>query len=203
MEPLQTRLNPITRRTALMGMALAAIAPLGCFGTTRNLAHKSEVKLPPKGRLVSAWENKVVFAPDVSRGGAVMPGLSGRVFLFGPDMAVPYITDGTLVVDLHDATPQGGVSEPKMIEQFRIAPEALAQLAKKDVFGDGYTIFFPWSTYRPDISHLYIQMRFETTKGDAYFHQSGTFTVDHAEAKERVRKGMSINNPSMQSSFQK
>ena len=203
MEPLRTKLKPMTRRAALAGLALAAIAPLGCLGTSRNVAHKPEAKIPPKGRLVSAWENKVVFAPDVSRGGAVMPGLSGRVFLFGPDMAVPYTTDGTLIIDLHDATPHGGASEPKMIEQFRIPPEVLAQLTKRDVFGDGYTIFFPWSTYKPEISHLYIQMRFDTVKGDAYFHQSGTFTVDHSEAKERVRKGMAISNPAMQASFQK
>ena len=127
-----------------------------------------------------------------------MPVLVGRVFLFGPDMAVPYLGDGSLIVDLYDSSPHHGPdTEPKLIDELRIDPESLKKFAKKDMIGEGYTIIFPWYSYRMDISHVYIIMRYEFPDKTAIVHQSGTVTINHVEAQERVRKGMPISNPAM------
>ncbi|MCE9530041.1 MAG: hypothetical protein K8T89_02715 [Planctomycetes bacterium] len=195
MEPLRTKqISRINRRTALAGMACAALAPLGCFALGKTSIHKEEPKAGQQGRLVSAWENKIVYAPDASRGGETIPGLTGRVYLFGPDLNAPYLGDGKLLIDLFDATPHGQGAPPKMIEHYIYPADVLQKLTKKDVFGDGYTLFLPWATYRPDISHIYILMRYDTVKGEQFFHQSGTFSVDHGETVERVKKGMSVTN---------
>jgi hypothetical protein len=181
------------RRAVLASLALAALACAGCLG--RNFSKKEPLKPAIHGQLVSTWDNKVAFAPDFSRGGAVMPGLVGRVYLFGPDLAVPYIGDGKLVVDLYDATPRGPDSEPKLTDHFEIDPQSLSQFAKTDFVGDGYTIFFPWFNYRPEVKQVYLQMRYTAANGESFFHQSGTFSVDHAGTRERMQKGMPINNP--------
>ena len=189
MEP-RTAPIELTRRAFLGGMALAALAPLGCLG--RHFAKKEEPKPVPKGRFVSTWDNKIAFAPDVSRGGMVMPGLVGRIYLFGLDRGTPYIGDGSLVIDLFDSTPHGPNGEPKLTDHMEVPADVLKQFAKKDFVGDGYTIFFPWFNYRPDVTQAYIQMRYTAANGESHFHQSGTFTVDHTETRERLKKNLSI-----------
>lgn len=200
MEPLRPQQEvTLTRRAVLSGLALAALAPLGCLG--RGFLRKdAAAPPPPKGRVVSTWDPKVAYAPDASRGGAVMPGLVGRVFLFGPDMAVPYLGDGRMVIDLFDATPRGSGVEPKVTDHFEIDPNALRQLANTDVFGEGYSIFFPWFNYHPDVSRVYLQLAYIAPDGEKYFHQSGTFNVDHAQTKEIIKKGMPVSKAVLQTS---
>jgi hypothetical protein len=181
------------RRAALTGSALALMVFAGCLG--KNVNNKEPLKPAAKGRLISSWDNKVTFAPDFARGGAIMPGLVGRVYLFGPDQAVPYIGDGSLIVTLYDATPHGPDSQPKVTDNFVIDPQSLRQFAKTDVFGDGYTVFFPWFNYGPEVKQVYLQIRYTAANGESFFHQSGTFPVDHAETHERIKKRMPINNP--------
>lgn len=196
MEPLrQPQITVMSRRAALAGLALM---PLGCFNLGKHYAKTETAKPAPKGRLVSTWDKRIVYAPDAFRGGAIIPGIVGRVYLFGADMAVPYIGDGGLLIDLWDSSPRGSDSAPKQIEHFIISPEVFKEFAKKDVIGDGYSIFFPWPTYRPDITQIYITMLYTSAAGEKYFHQSGTFAVDHTETQERVKKGMTISNPTLQ-----
>src|SRR5271163_30021 len=89
MDPLTRREEKlIDRRTALMGLGFAALAPLGCFGAGKNVipSQPPEPKpIVPQGRLVATWDKRVKYAPDKSKGGAIFPGLLGRVYLFGPD----------------------------------------------------------------------------------------------------------------------
>jgi len=192
----------MTRRTLLAGLAFA---PLGCFNVIRPFTKDPQTKQTPgapefkpasAGRLVSTWEKKINYAPDSSRGGAIIPGLVGRVYLFGPDIKDPVIGDGSLIIDLFDASSRGN-EPPTMLEQYRFPAEVLRQFAKKDIFGHGYSIFIPWATYRPDITHLFLMMRYDSPKDGSFFHQSGTFALDHAETVERVKKGMSVSNPGM------
>lgn len=191
MEPHRTlKLN---RRAMLTGMALAALAPVACIG--KHYARKDEIKPASKGRLVSAWENKVTYAPDRSRGGAVFPGLNCRVYLFGPDLAVPYIGDGMLRVTIFDASNKTGTTEGKMTDIVDISPDSLKLFTKRDIFGDGYTLFIPWFNYRPEISDVFILLEYVAANGEVFTHQSGTFTIDHAETKERARKGMPAYKP--------
>jgi len=195
MEPLH-RTN-LTRRSLLAGIAFAAVAPVGCL---EKFYTKKTTPLPPQGRLVSAWQHKVVFGPDLSRGGAPTPVVVGRVYLFGPDGKASYIGDGSMGIDMFDSTPahMGANGEPKLVEILRIDPVSLTQMVKKDMFGEGYTILFPWSTYSQDITQIYISVRYESAdKKTVLMDQSGTFSIDHSETLERIAKGQSITNPGM------
>jgi hypothetical protein len=194
MEPL--RKQQVTRRGALAGFAVAALAPIGCL---KHLVSKEQAApAPPQGRVVSTWDKRVAFAPDAHHGGAIIPGVVGRVYLFGPDMAYPYVGDGEMRLDLWDSTPRGPNSQPKQMEHYIISPEVLKQFAKKDVIGEGYSVFFPWPTYRQDVKQIYITILYTSAAGEKYFHQSGTFAVDHTETTERAQKGLSISNPALQ-----
>lgn len=181
--------TPFDRRAFLAGSALAALAPLGCLG--KHFARKDAAAVgPPPGRIVSVWDNKVVYAPDAAHGGAPMPGLLGRIYLFGPDMAVPYIGDGSLIVTLYDSSPRGDGSEPQATDNFTVDPASLKLFAKKDFVGDGYTIFFPWFNYNLGTTRAYLQALYTAADGKSYFHQSDNFAVDHAETREMIKKGM-------------
>jgi len=195
MEPL--RQQQVTRRAALGGMAFAAFGSVGCFG--KHFAKKSTelVKPAAQGRMISTWEKNVVFAPDASRGGAIIPGLMGRMYLFAPGSEVPQYGDGSLKLDLWDSTPHGD-TPPRQMEHFIIGADVLRMFSKVDGLGfEGYSIFFPWSTYRPDVTQVYITMLYTAADGGTYFHQSGTFAIDHTGAQERVKKGQSISSPSV------
>jgi hypothetical protein len=205
-----------SRREILAGLVLAALAPAGCLD--KHLTRKDGAPAPPappalpdlEHRLVSVWDNKLNYSSDLSRGGAPMPVLVGRVFLFGPDFEAlqnnnpthkvvkSYIGDGSLIVDLYDNTPhRGPETEAMLIDELRVDAATLKKFAKTDVFGDGYTIMFPWYTYRPDISNVYIIMRYTFPDGKFIVHQSDPLTINHAEAQERMRKRMPITNPAM------
>jgi hypothetical protein len=198
-----------TRRALLAGAALAALAPVGCLG--KHFAKKdppapqqaaeeaAEPVAESQERLVCVWDSGIRFGEDQKHGGAPMPGLRGRAFLFGPDLNRPFVGDGSLIIDLYDCTPhRGSDAEPKLLEELRIDPKTLKnKLAQKDFVGDGYTILFPWYTYRPDISHVNIIMRYTFADGRYLMHQSGLLAINHTDAQERIRRGMPISNPSM------
>ena len=207
MEPLRTKRQQVSepamsRRAMLTGMALAALAPVGCLG--KYFANRSAIKAAPQGRLVSAWQNNVTYAPDTTRGGAVFPGLLARVYLFGPlpaplpdgkpdtsdpSKGLPYLGDGTLTIFIYDATPRGS-KEPKLTDVVDLGPESLKQFAKTDFVGPGYTIFCPWFQYRPDVTHVFINLEYTSSTGEKFYHQSGTMSVNHAETMERAKKGL-------------
>jgi len=204
MDSLLPRTTILTRRALLVGAALTALAPSGCFG--KYFSKKETPPVPAAGvpapsqdRLECVWDSNIRFGEDSKHGGAPMPALRGRAFLFGPDLNKPFIGDGSLIVDLYDCTPhRGSDAEPKMLEELRVDPGTLKNtFAQKDVVGEGYTIIFPWYTYRPDISHVNIIMRYTFADGKALMHQSGTFAVNHTDAQERMRRGMPISSPAM------
>jgi hypothetical protein len=192
----------------LTGMAMAALSPIACLG--KQFVKKGANRPAPQDRLVSAWENKVTYASDGSRGGAVYPGLLARVYLFrplptpppvgqpesvDPSKGVPYLGDGNLTIFIYDATPHGPTEQPKLTDVVNFDPTTLPQFAKTDAIGPGYTIFCPWFNYRPEISHLFIQLEYTSAAGEKLYHQSGTFSIDHGETKERVKKGMPAYRP--------
>lgn len=180
----------LSRRTLLKGIALAALAPAGCVG--KRFARKDAKAPVATGRLVTAWKNQVVYAPDTTRGGAVFPGLLARVYLFGPDVSTPYIGDGSMSIALYDAS--GQVDQPRLTDIVNFDAVSLKQMAKIDFVGQGYTIFFPWFKYRPEVTHVFINVEYTAADGSKLYHQSGTLSIDHAETQERTRRGLPAYN---------
>jgi hypothetical protein len=166
-------------------VVLAALCGAGCIGADKikNPFKPAADSIQP-AQAVAAWNNKVVYAPDPLRGGAAVPYLMGRLYLFGPEVGAPLVGDGSLVVDLYDLTPRGPGSEPVMLQEQRYDPETLKRFVKEDLFGMGYTVYIPWTTYRPDITQVNLILRYDPAKGQSLLHQSGPLTVDHAATKE-------------------
>jgi hypothetical protein len=200
------------RRKALVGFGLVALAPLGCLGKNLTANKPAEVAAAPpapvftpppsaaptpQGRLTCTWSKKVSYAPDTSHGGMEMTGLVCRMYVFGPDVAKPYFGDGNLIVDLYDSTQRGPNSEPVLTDELRLNPDALRQMAKTDgMFGDGYTIFMPWTHYSLDVKQVFINMLYTSAKGEKLSCNSGQFVIDHSETVERMKRGYPLSkNP--------
>src|SRR5262249_21649417 len=97
---------------------------------------------PAPCQLVVHWHNEVMQSADPTHGGALVPVLVGRVYLFGQTMATPLEADGAVMVELFnpaevvppgtEGTPEGG---PRRLERWNIDPVTLQQLKRKNAFG--------------------------------------------------------------------
>jgi hypothetical protein len=194
MEPVSTQVSSparsVTRRACLI---LTSLMLVGCTHGQKLVGLKKTEPYDPNqpAQMGMAWNNKVVYAADPTRGGVIMPVLTGRMYLFAAKESHSLVCPGTLTVDLWDHTPQSGKNEPQMLEQWVIDPETLAKLLKEDIIGQGYSIGLPWSTYRPDISSVHMIVRFDPSNGKPHVLQQGGFTVDHTATKE-LQSGSSV-----------
>ncbi len=105
------------------------------------------------------WNHEVTFAPDPAHGGTPSPGLVGRVYIYGHNMGVLLETEGALHVELSD-----GSGKPAL-EQWNIDAETMKKFQRKDFLGAGYSVFLPWSTYRPELTHVVLKVAFQPKEG--------------------------------------
>jgi hypothetical protein len=169
--------SPAVRR--VVGWTLLGLLPLagGCvtlFG--KELGPNDP---PPPGQVfqtLALWQPEVRFAADPTRNGAMIPGLAGRVYLFGPDIAFPVTGDGGMIIDLYDES----AGQPVQLEQWRFDPVTLQRLLRRDIIGWGYTLFLPWSTYKPEISKVHLKLRYDPAHGSPLFAESSAMTLNRA-----------------------
>jgi hypothetical protein len=145
--------------------ALAAFALAGCVITEGFHRPKEEMPTGPVHQVHATWESRVMTTQDVLNQGAPLSGLAGRMYLFGQELGAPVGGDGIAIVDLHDVSPETTQGKPKLLERWEIDRETLKRLARKDTIGWGYTLFLPWSTYRPDVTRVQLQVRYVPEKG--------------------------------------
>ena len=131
----------------------------------------------PVCEVVTTWHNQVVFVPDPTHGGNPTPGLAGRLYLFGQTIDCPVEGDGGLVVDLYDAATASKGKATVPMEEWRIDKDTLKRLRRRDPIGWGYTLFLPWGTYRPDVTHVRFRLRYEPAQGAPLFSDSGPITL--------------------------
>jgi hypothetical protein len=188
-----------------------ALLLCGC-GTTKNAIPESKTEVsidslkpavppPPPAKLgepssiVVAWDNKILFAPDTTKGGAEMPGLQGRIYLMVDEKkGEMVIGDGELIVDLYDNTPAKSGGQPKMLEQWRFDKATAAKLMKSDTFGPCYNLFLPWSTYSIDIKQVNLVVRYTSGKGSAFVSRPEAVTIDHTNTLQKVAEKVPVNS---------
>ena len=160
---------------------LAAIMPLGCA----HLGKGNPADSLPHGtvcQVVTTWNHQIVHAPDPVHGGAPTPGLMGRLYLFGQEISSPLVEEGSVVVDLYDdSNPNSGETRPPL-EEWRLDPETLKRLLKRDMIGWGYTLFLPWGTYKPDIGLVHLKICYQPAKGTPMYAESGALTLENSTA---------------------
>jgi hypothetical protein len=142
---------------------------------------------PPVGPAVqvqSLWQGRIVTTADVVHKGGQLPGMAGRVFLFGPDLGPeneagsgrghPVKGKGKLLVDLYEATPN---AQPRLLEHYEFPNDVLNRLLRKDGIGWGYTVFLPWPEYRPETKRVQVRVSFEPDEGGALFAPPAQITL--------------------------
>jgi hypothetical protein len=183
------------RPLAALVLAAALAAAPGCVTTFPALSPGGGKAAPPPVacQVVTTWQNQVYFAPDTTKGGMPTPGFVGRLYLFGPEIDFPLPADGAVTVDLYVTPPGKPDGELTHLEQWRIDKETLKRLRKRDVIGEGYTLFLPWGSYRHDLTSVRLKVRYDTAAGTALYCESGPLTLNPAEATpvyhERVEVG--------------
>jgi hypothetical protein len=108
----------------------------------------------------------VAYAPDTVHNGTPTPGLVGRIYLFGQEIGTPMEGDGALHVELWEGA---GSTRPTALEQWDLPPESLRKFLRKDMVGPGYSIFIPWSTYRPDLTNVVMKVAYKPRNGAPLF----------------------------------
>lgn len=159
---------------------------IGCTSMGRSTAKDDKLPTGPACQAVAAWSHQVMVTPDPVHGGAPTPGIAGRVYLFGTEGGVPLVGDGTITVDLYDDSPKAAGNAPVLLEEWRIDKDTLKRLLKQDAVGWGYTLFLPWGTYRPDIKHIHLALRYEPAKGTPLYAPAADITLHHGACTTAV-----------------
>jgi hypothetical protein len=178
MEPIQAAQ---VSRWAALALALLGLAS-GCESLRPAVAEKKEQAPTGTGvcRVAAMWSNQVVFTPDPVHGGNPVPGLAGRVYLYDNPKNPPISSEGMLVVDLFDMTKATPEVAPVPLEEWRIDKDTLSRLQiKDDLMGWGYTVFLPWSTYRPELNMVQLRIRFEPSKGMPIYADATRITLNN------------------------
>jgi len=160
------------------GLSLCA----GCFTPGVAPGKLGEPELAPVSQVQAAWRNEVVVTADVVHQGAPLPGLAGRVYLFGPDAGRPVKGDGKVIVDLYDLGKFGQKGQPKMVQRFIFDPKTLERLFRRDLIGWGYTLFLPWPDYRPETDRILLKVWYQPVKGTPVFAPDSRVSLRNKES---------------------
>jgi hypothetical protein len=184
--------KPMRRAARPLALSLALWCGLSAGCVELNAFVTPDAKPAPTGlprQIVATWENRVMWTPDTMHNGQQVPGVAGRLYLFGEEVGgVPMLCDGAVVVDLYDDRPitQGG--QPVLLEEWRIDEKSLHRLKRKDMIGWGYTLFLPWSTLEkhPDINLIHLAVRYTPTEGNPLFFTGSPMTISLGEVPPGV-----------------
>ena len=146
-------------------------------------------------QLVAAWDNKIRYAPDTTRGGDPVPGLVARLWLFGPDVKTPIEPDGELIVGVWDQTPKTNGGAPVLMEVWHIDRNTAAKFRRPDFLGWGYSLFLPWQRYNVDLKQVNVQVRYNGADGRNLVAPSQILNLDHSATLQRAAEKLGIKNP--------
>lgn len=182
-QPRLTLSRPLVRLTALCGLGLALLAGSGCISTSYFLALTGHDCADTASAVHSWWDSRVRVARDSVNGGAPLPGLAGRVYIMDAN-ELPIACKGRLNVDLYDVT--GGTGTEKLLERWQLDNDTLQRLRRCDKIGEGYTLFLPWSTYRPEVARVRLHITFFPEKGAPLYADPVTFAPRNEAAATPV-----------------
>jgi len=168
-------------------MAIAA-APWIAFAVGCVSLDVTKVRDIPTGVPVQAaatWQTYVLFAADPTHEGASTPGLAGRLFLFGQQADMPIIASGKAQVRLYSDEP-GAATSDAPLEIWNLDPDTLKGKLQRDAIGWGFSLLLPWGTYRPELTHVRLTVRFEPTHGGPALYAQETHLALHGQGPPAV-----------------
>lgn len=163
-----------------VGWFVLLLAPLvfGCVTTQSFLG--SECGCGPVSQVAVTWESRMQVTQDSVNGGRPLPGLAGRMYLFGPDLGFTQKGNGTVTVDLFDTSacvPGQAQAEPKHLERWQFDAVSLNKLLRKDKIGWGYTLFLPWPTYKPEITRVRLNVCYLPASGTPLYAEPASLNL--------------------------
>ena len=117
-------------------------------------------------QVITMWQNYVAITQDTQNQGQPLQGVAGRVFFTGGDGGHFFQALGRITVTLREVKADGQPSDKT--EVWKIDGHTLQTFLRKDGLGWGYTLFLPWSTMRPDVKRVEMQVKFEPLNGNSY-----------------------------------
>jgi hypothetical protein len=169
------------RRAGALALACCLLGA-GCE-TLAPFAYQDCDKPPhaPVTMVQVAWEPMVYFTPDPVNGGARLPGIVGRMYLFGNHDPFPLEGDGDVLItlSLEGCTPDG---KPLQKEQWKLPQVVLKELLRKDMIGWGYTLFLPWSGYNESVTQVQMMVCYTPKGGGApIYSQPSSVSLRHPD----------------------
>ena len=131
----------------------------------------------PPCKIYGYWDRNVRIALDSKHDGAQVTGLAGRIYFNGATDARPIPVHGKVVVEWFDVSGAPDAPHPLM-GVCAFDPVSLQKFGKKDVIGWGYTLFCPWTEYRPEVNRVRIHVRYIPEHGDALYAEPATVTLN-------------------------
>ena len=162
------------------------------FLTSQGLSGRPTKPNEP-GRLVAAWNNKVIHAPDPVHGGEPVPGFMVKLWLFGPEESVPITPEGEVLVAMWDNSPKSTGGQPVLLELWHIDRETAKKFRKRDFMGgEGYTLFLPTSKYHVDLKQVNVVVRYNGADGRCLASPPETMTIDHSATLQKAAEKLGI-----------
>ncbi len=177
--PKRTGAHGGKRLMLACGLCLSA----GCMSPGTAPGKLDQPASGPVVQVQAAWRNEVVVTADVVHQGAPLPGLAGRVYLFGSEPGYPIKGNGKVIVDLYDLGKFGQKSTPKMLQRFVFDPVTLDRLFRHDLIGWGYTLFLPWPEYNGEVERVRLKVCYQPDKGTPVFGPDSEVSI---RPKERA-----------------
>jgi hypothetical protein len=133
----------------------------------------------PVAEFACAWQNRLQHLPDPSRGGSMIPGVVGQVFLYEADNTEADV-NGDLVVVVSDATPRPDNAPRPKSEVWHFTQDTLRKMIVQDErFGKSIVLFLPWPDSWRDVNRLSVQARYDQPGvGNTLYAQPMTLTLD-------------------------
>jgi hypothetical protein len=165
---------------AFQALALVALAALEGCDTTGSFLLSSDMKLAEKPcQVVATWDQAVRYTPDPANNGVLVPGIAGRVYLFGPgEVKDPLVGNGTLTVELFDPARPPGPNGAIPVYHWSLDAGTMQKLLRRDPVGMGYTLWLPCLPYDPQMTQVELRMRYDQDKCMPIYSEPATLTLN-------------------------
>ncbi len=130
-------------------------------------------------QVVATWQSEVQWTIDPVNYGSTLPGLAGKVYLFGQEANQPLVGGGELEVEVFDESRPN--APPQRLEKYKFDRKSLRELMRQDPIGCGYTVFLPLTAYRPDITQVRFKVCYKTERGNPLYTISNTTAIVHGD----------------------
>ncbi len=161
-------------------LVLGSFLASGCFSFEKPWLALHEPEGPVVNQAHTYWESRVMVIEDVANNGRPVPGVAGRLYLFGTEIGHPIKGKGAVGVDLYDATAGSPGPQSEPLIHVDLDAKSLDMLCRKDTIGWGYTLFLPWDTYRPEIKRIQLNLRYTPAPGPPILAPPHTLTPRRA-----------------------